>query len=592
MISGRPLSKRGELIPAIVVIVLFSVLAIRLFDLQVVRASTYRRLSEENRIRLIPVDAPRGHILDRHGEVLVCNRPSYVVSILPFMLKEMELTIQRLSRILNVDPQEIVEKVSQRRWNRFAPVKIKRDIDFKTLAIIQEHKLDLPGVIYQVEPRREYLQGQLAAHLLGTVGEISPRELETHRGHRYRYGSLIGKAGLEKQYEPFLRGEDGVQYVEVSAVGREIGPLADRPPAEVKPGSDLILTIDLALQKVAEEALSDTVCGAVVAIDPTSGEVLAMVSRPTFDPNLFSTVVPESTWRQLNEDPGHPLLNRAIQCSYPPASTMKPVTAGAGLKYKVIGQHTRFAPCSGAYKYGNRWFRCWRPEGHGSLALVGAVAQSCDVYFYQLGLKIGLEHWSEFAADCGFGVPLGLDLPNETGGLIPDQAFFDRRYGKRKWSPGVLLNLSIGQGENLVTPLQMACFTAAIANGGIIYRPFLVREIRSVAGKSLPRDPQIVGHLPLSADNLKIIKRSLRAVVGDIKGTGRQAAIEGVAVAGKTGTAQNPHGEDHAWFIGFAPLDDPRIAIAVLVELGGHGGSVAAPIAGKVMEAYLKRGGL
>ncbi|MCK4597697.1 penicillin-binding protein 2 [bacterium] len=592
MISGRPLSKRGELIPAIVVIVLFSVLAIRLFDLQVVRASTYRRLSEENRIRLIPVDAPRGHILDRHGEVLVCNRPSYVVSILPFMLKEMERTIQRLSRILNVDPQEIVEKVSQRRWNRFAPVKIKRDIDFKTLAIIQEHKLDLPGVIYQVEPRREYLQGQLAAHLLGTVGEISPRELETHRGHRYRYGSLIGKAGLERQYEPFLRGEDGVQYVEVSAVGREIGPLADRPPAEVKPGSDLILTIDLALQKVAEEALSDTVCGAVVAIDPTSGEVLAMVSRPTFDPNLFSTVVPESTWRQLNEDPGHPLLNRAIQCSYPPASTMKPVTAGAGLKYKVIGQHTRFAPCSGAYKYGNRWFRCWRPEGHGSLALVGAVAQSCDVYFYQLGLKIGLEHWSEFAADCGFGVPLGLDLPNETGGLIPDQAFYDRRYGKRKWSPGVLLNLSIGQGENLVTPLQMACFTAAIANGGIIYRPFLVREIRSVAGKSLPRDPQIVGHLPLSADNLKIIKRSLRAVVGDIKGTGRQAAIEGVAVAGKTGTAQNPHGEDHAWFIGFAPLDDPRIAIAVLVELGGHGGSVAAPIAGKVMEAYLKRGGL
>ncbi len=592
MISGRPLSKRGELIPAIVVIVLFSVLAIRLFDLQVVRASTYRRLSEENRIRLIPVDAPRGHILDRHGEVLVCNRPSYVVSILPFMLKEMERTIQRLSRILNVDPQEIIEKVSQRRWNRFAPVKIKRDIDFKTLAIIQEHKLDLPGVIYQVEPRREYLQGQLAAHLLGTVGEISPRELGVYRGHRYRHGSLIGKAGLEKQYEPFLRGEDGMQYVEVSAVGREIGPLADRPPAEVKPGSDLILTIDLALQRVAEEALSDTVCGAVVAIDPTSGEVLAMVSRPTFDPNLFSTVVPESTWRQLNEDPGHPLLNRAIQCSYPPASTMKLVTAGAGLEYKVIGQYTRFAPCSGAYKYGNRWFRCWRPEGHGSLALVGAVAQSCDVYFYQLGLKIGLERWSEFAADCGFGVPLGLDLPNETGGLIPDRAFYDRRYGKRKWSPGVLLNLSIGQGENLVTPLQMACFTAAIANGGIIYRPFLVREIRSVAGKSLPRDPQIVGHLPLSADNLKIIKRSMRAVVGDIKGTGRQAAIEGVVVAGKTGTAQNPHGEDHAWFIGFAPLDDPRIAVAVLVEQGGHGGSVAAPIAGKVMEAYLKRGDL
>lgn len=271
---------------------------------------------------------------------------------------------------------------------------------------------------------------------------------------------------------------------------------------------------------------------------------------------------------------------------------MKVVTAAAGLENGLISQHTRFAPCSGAYKYGERWFRCWWPEGHGSLELVDAMAQSCDVYFYQLGLKVGLERWSKCATACGLGAPLGLDLANEAGGLIPTRAFYDQRYGRKKWSTGVLLNLSIGQGEILVTPLQMASFIAAVANGGTIYRPHLVREICSPAGKTLPIKPEIVGHLPLSANNLKVIKRALRAVIHHPQGTGRLAAIAGVVVAGKTGTAQNPHGEDHAWFMGFAPLDNPQIAVAVLVEHGGHGGAAAAPIAGKVIGAYLRRGGL
>jgi penicillin-binding protein 2 len=592
MISRRSFRNNGELIPTLLVAILFSILVIRLFVLQVVRADVYWRLSEENRIRVIPVDAPRGHILDRHGEVLVCNRPSYVVSIVPFKLKQMDQTIRALGTILDMDPDEINERVNRSKYRRFEPVKIKRDIDFKTLAILQEHKLELPGVIYQVEPRREYLQEKLAAHLLGAVGEISAQELESLGGRGYRRGSLVGKWGLEKQYEPFLRGNDGVQFVEVSAVGRELGPLPDRSPTEAKPGSDLLLTIDLSLQRDAEKALSDTVAGAVVALDPGSGGVLAMVSRPAFDPNLFSAVVPESTWRSLNEDPGHPLLNRAIQCTYPPGSAMKVVTAAAGLEHKVITQHTRFAPCTGAYKYGRRWFGCWQPGGHGSLGLVEAMAQSCDVYFYQLGLKLGLDRWSKFSAACGFGAPLRLDLPNEAGGLIPTRAFYDRRFGKGKWSTGILLNLSIGQGEILMTPLQLATFMAAVANGGIIYRPHIVKEIHSVEGKAIIETPEVSGHLPMLTSTLDIIRRSLRAVVHGADGTGRLAAVEGTEVAGKTGTAQNPHGEDHAWFVGFAPVDDPQIAVVVLVEHGGHGGAAAAPIAGKIIEAYLRRGGV
>jgi penicillin-binding protein 2 len=592
MISGRSLRNLGEFFPTLVVAVLFAILGIRLFDLQVVRSETYRRLSEENRIRVVPVDAPRGHILDRHGEVLVCNRPCYVVSIVPFKLRQMDQTIRALGEIVEVSPDAINERVNRSKYRRFEPVKIKRDIDFTTLAIIQEHKLDLPGVIYQVEPRREYLQGRLGAHLLGAVGEISSQELAALDGHGYRHGSLVGKWGLEKQYEPFLRGDDGVQYVEVSALGREIGPLPDRDPVEAKSGSDLLLTIDIALQRVAEEVLSDTITGAMVAIDPASGEILAMVSRPAFDPNLFTTVVPESTWRRLNEDPGRPLLNRAVQGTYPPGSILKLVTAGAGLEYGIVSQHTRFAPCRGAFKYGERWFGCWRPEGHGSLDLVGAMAQSCDVYFYQLGLKLGLDRWSKFAGACGLGVPVGLDLSNEAEGLIPSREFYDHRYGKGKWSTGVLLNLSIGQGEILVTPLQMACFMAALGNGGTIYRPHLVKEIRSVGGKVIVQHPQVVGHLPVSANTLKTILRSVREVVRHPLGTGKMAAVDGVAVAGKTGTAQNPHGEDHAWFGGFAPADDPRIAVVVLVEYGGHGGTTAAPMAGRIIEAYLKRGGV
>jgi penicillin-binding protein 2 len=588
MKSAFRLREKNGLIPVIIVIFLFCILVFRLFFLQVVRAQTYRRLSEENRIRVIPVDAPRGHILDRHGKVLVCNRPSYVVSIVPFKLRKMEGTIETLAKFLQMEPDHMMTKVEESRRRRFEPVKIKRDIDFKTLAVIQEHKLDLPGVIYQVEPRREYLHGRLAAHLLGTVGEISPEELTALRSRHYRHGSLIGKGGLEKQYEYFLRGNDGVQYVEVSAVGREIGPLPNRPALEARSGNDLVLTIDLSLQEAAERALSDTVAGAIVALDPTNGEILAMVSRPAFDPNLFSSVIPESTWRALNEDPGHPLLNRAIQSAYPPASVLKVLTAAAGLELGVIHQYTRFSPCTGAYKYGDRWFGCWQSWGHGSLSLVDAVAQSCDVYFYQLGLQLGLDRWSDFLDDCGLGKSLGVDLAGEVDGLVPDREFFNRRYGRQNWGPGVLLNLVIGQGENLMSPLQVASLMAAIGNGGTIYRPHLVHEIRSITGKSLPQKSEVTGQLPISKENLKILQKALRAVVHHPLGTGRQAAVTGFEVAGKTGTAQNPHGEDHAWFAAFAPLDEPRIAIAVVVEQGGHGGSVAAPVAGQVMAAYLE----
>jgi penicillin-binding protein 2 len=591
MTSPR-LRNRAELIPLLIVALLFSILAVRLFFLQVVRAQTYQRLSEENRIRMVPLDAPRGRILDRNGEVLVCNRPSYVISITPFELRDMDNTIQALSRFLEMEPEEITARVEESKTRRFEPVKIKRDVDFSTLVVIRENILDLPGVMYQVEPRREYLHDRLAAHLLGTVGEISPDELNKLGDGNYRHGALIGKGGVEKEYDENLRGIDGARCVEVSAVGRVIGDLSEGPGKEVTPGNDLILTIDRSLQAVAEEALSDSVAGALVALDPNNGEVLAMASRPTFDPNLFSSVIPESTWRALNEDPGHPLLNRAVQSAYPPGSIMKVITAAVGLETGIISQYTRFAPCTGAYKYGDRWFGCWQHWGHGSLNLVGAMAQSCDVYFYQLGERLGLDRWSELVAECGLGDLMGIDLVGEVKGLVPTREYFNSRYGSRNWGSGVILNLAIGQGENLMTPLQAAALMMAVANGGTIHQPYIAQEIRSVKGQSILMKPDGAKQLPFSAETIDIVRRSMRAVVHHPLGTGRLARVSGLEVAGKTGTAENPRGEDHAWFACFAPLENPRIAVAVVVEHGGHGGTAAAPIARRVVEAYLMRGGV
>ncbi|RKY68706.1 MAG: penicillin-binding protein 2 [Candidatus Latescibacterota bacterium] len=568
-----------------IVVFLFGILCIRLFQLQVIRGAYYFGLSEKNRIRVVSVPAPRGLIYDRNGQILVDNRPSYTIAIIPFQLRNLEKTAEDISLALDLDKQKVREKLEAYRKRPYEQIRLKRDAGIKAVAVVEENRYELPGVICQVEPRRHYPQGNLAAHILGYVGELSEREFVRLRAKGYLPGETVGKAGVERQYEEFLHGRNGVKYLEVDALGREIRELFARRMRHPQVGHSLYLTIDNRLQGVATEAFGANQ-GALVAIDPQTGEVLAMVSKPDYDPGLFSGILDPAVWDSLNVSPQHPLFNRAIQSGYPPGSTVKMVAAIAGLELKLVDEQTHFAPCTGAFRFGNRYYGCWKEEGHGSLGLIQGIAQSCDVYFYQLGLKVGLENWSQYARTLGLGKKTGIDLPGEARGLIPSADYYDREYGKGKWTQGLLLNLSIGQGEILVTPLQMACYIGAIATGKLA-RPHLLKKVVTADGDVIFSPQPDIRDIKVSDSTLSLVRRALLEAVEGEKGTGYLARVKGFHIAGKTGTAQNPHGEDHAWFVAYAPFEQPSIAVAAVVEAGGHGATAAAPIVQKVLAAYL-----
>ncbi|MCK5328964.1 MAG: penicillin-binding protein 2 [Candidatus Latescibacteria bacterium] len=570
-----------------VLFLLFGILFFRLFSLQILHGAHYIRLSEKNRVRIEPVEAPRGIIMDRNGTVLVDNRPSYTISIIPHQLEHGDRTIAMLGEIIGMDPKTIQKKIEAQKSWPYQPVKLKRDVGFSVLSKIEEHRYELPGVIYQIVGRRSYPFDDLAAHLLGYVGEPSRREFARLAPIGYLYGELIGKQGMERQYEAILHGRSGMRTLEVNAMGQEIGPLSGRTEKKAEPGADLHLTLDLGLQRAAEQAFPDSLAGSLVALDPRNGEVLAMVSRPSFDLNLFGGVLPLDQWKTLNHDPQHPLLDRAVQSAYPPASTLKMVTSLAGLATGKVRDERRFLPCTGAYRFGNRVFKCWKEEGHGALDLMGAITQSCDVYFYQLGEKVGLSTWGLWAEKFGFGRRTDIDVPGEVSGLVPSPSYYDQRYGKGKWSRGVMLNLAIGQGEMLMTPIQMACYTAALANGGSMVRPHILKEVVEGGRRLFHPTRQLQQIAGLSPGDMEIIRKSMFSVVNAPHGTGGRARVPGFGVAGKTGTAQNPHGEDHSWFIAFAPFDHPTIAVAAVVENAGHGSAVAAPLVQKVLKAHL-----
>ncbi len=567
--------------------VLFGILFFRLFSLQILQGAHYIRLSEKNRVRIEPVEAPRGIIMDRNGTVLVDNRSSYTISIIPHQLEHGDRTISMLGEIIGMDPETIRKKIEAQESWPYQPVKLKRDVGFSVLSKIEERRYELPGVIYQIVGRRSYPFDDLAAHLLGYVSEPSRREFSRLAPIGYLYGELIGKQGMERQYEAILHGRSGMRTLEVNAMGQEIGPISGRPEKKAEPGADLRLTLNLGLQLAAERAFPDSLAGSLVALDPRNGEVLAMVSRPSFDLNLFGGVLLPDQWKTLNDDPQHPLLNRSIQSAYPPASTLKMVTAFAGLATGKVHEERRFLPCTGAYRFGNRVFKCWKEEGHGALDLMAAITQSCDVYFYQLGEKIGLTTWGLWAGKFGFGRRTDIDVPGEVSGLVPSPSYYDQRYGKGKWSRGLMLNLAIGQGEMLMTPIQMACYAAALANGGSIFRPHILKEVVEDGRRFFHPTRQLHQMAGISPGDMEIIRKSLFDVVNAPHGTGARARIPGFQVAGKTGTAQNPHGEDHSWFIAFAPFDHPTIAVAAVVENAGHGSAVAAPLVQKVLKAHL-----
>ena len=576
----------------------FLLIFIRLWSLQVIKGSDLRHLSENNCIRLRENPADRGMLLDRHGNILAHNRPSFEVSLVPEDLRANPGVLTEVGELLNMTQGEIEEKIkAQKRRTPFNPVKIKSDIDWNKLALLETNRVHLPGLIVDVRPRRAYDYGDLASHLIGYLGEVDENELRQSREFPYRMGAQIGKYGVEYRWENDLRGSDGGQQIEVDALGREIRPLGVVEPF---PGNNLFLTIDLELQKVAEEAYQDKT-GALIAMDPKTGQILAMVSKPSFKPDIFARNILPEEWKSLVENPYHPLQNKGIQGQYPPGSVFKIITAIAGLESKTITPNTPFN-CAGAFSYGDRDFRCWKEGGHGSLSLHRAIVESCDIYFYQLGLKLGPDLIARYASEFGLGKVTGISLP-EKPGIVPSSSWKKKRRGA-PWYSGETLSFSVGQGYLTATPLQLLVLISAVANGGKILLPQVAERVEDIYKNRLTEYPPVeLESVDVSEKTLQIIQGALKGAVNDPHGTGSACWLKEVKVAGKTGTAQViampedfKRGQinriplkfrDHAWFVAYAPFEDPKISVVVLVEHGGFGASAAAPIAKKVIEKYL-----
>jgi penicillin-binding protein 2 len=559
-----------------------------LVKLQVVDHAELAKQSENNRIRVVPVVPRRGHLLDREGRVIVDNRPSYTVSVVPAE-EVVGKTVPNLARLIGLDTLEIRRRIKKNTVSRYQPAAVKKDIPFEVVAVLEEQHEKFPGVSYQMERVRQYVHDYGVEAVTGHVNEVSPEELEKTDRDNLRPGNIVGKKGLERALDQELRGEEGTEYIEVFASGQILGPYEEKVGREAVPGADVTLTIDLDLQEVSVRSLDTFCCGAVVAMDPRSGEIIAMTSYPTYDANIFSTVIPDDLWQEIANDSTHPLLNRPLGGLYPPGSTFKLITVGAGLEEHVITPNTVFKPCLGGYRFGNRVFHCWDRGGHGILNAVHALEQSCDIYMYQLGLLMGVDVLSDYIGRCGFGVPTGIEVPGEAAGLNPNSAYYDRRYGRNKWTRGVILNNSIGQGEILVTPLQLTQFYCGLANNGVVYRPHLVKEIAYSDGEVERMMPKKSFTLPFSASTLKLLDEGLRLVVEGEHGTARSLRNRHYSVGGKTGTAQNPHGEDHSLFVGVAPMDNPEIVVCAIIENAGHGSEVAAPVVGRIIEAYMNK---
>jgi penicillin-binding protein 2 len=568
----------------VIIIAVFAIFMGRLYQLQLLYSKEFEDKSRENSVRVISTEPVRGYMYDRTGRLVVDNRPAFTVTIMPFEFKR--ASIPRLAELLGLDPAFIAERLKRgEAYSRFAPVKIKRDVDVKTIAALEEHGEMLPGVGYQTESKRFYPTPARATHLLGYTKEVSEHQLRL-LGSEYTQGDVSGAGGLEAHYERILRGEKGAEHSTVNALGQVVGSYLDgaedRRPIE---GDDLLLTLDINLQAYAESLMTDR-RGALVAVDVRDGGVLAMVSVPDYNLSLFSGVTPPAIWSQLNSDTAAPLFNRATMTRYPPGSTFKMVLALAALQDSIITPAWR-VNCTGAIRVGTKVFKDLHV--HGPVTMLDAIQRSCNVYFYELMLKTGLDPWYEMGTQFGFGQRTGIDLVEEQAGLLPSTAYMNQRYGTHGWTRGYLPNLGIGQGELGVTPLQMACYAMAIANRGTWYQPHLVRAIVNKRTGTTDVLPYATHHMEVAPQHWITVREGMRRVVEEQGGTGGLARIPGITSAGKTGTAQNPHGPDHAWYVGFAPFNDPHIAIAVLIENAGFGGSFAAPVAGRCMRFYLER---
>lgn len=557
----------------------FGWLGVNFFQTQVLKNTAYALQSDANRLRPLPLRAPRGAIFDRYGEIVAENVPGYSLSLLPGPRDTIRSKLEQIAPLLGLSESQVESLMARRGKATGQPLLVTSNLTFDQLASLEEMRAFLPGMVIEMQPKRHYPAGAVVGHLVGHVGEIDEVELSRAEFSEYLPGQMVGKAGLERQYESLLVGRQGTRYVEVDALGRIIGELPARTQLSPIAGRDIHLTLDLELQRWVAEIFPDSLRGALAAIEPRTGEVLALYSHPNFDPNDFVGGISPERWRDLSRDPAKPLLHRAVAGLYPPGSTFKIFTAALALDLGVVDPKAVMPiPCRGGMQYGGRYFRCWKREGHGALDMAGAIQHSCNVYFYQLGLKIGLERMLVEATRLGFSTPTGIDLPVEQRGNFPDgPEWYRRRFG---WLPTSteVLSLAIGQGANDQTALKMAEFFAALGGGGHIPAPRLARHLEPVPGMDLDIAP---AHLSVLLDGLRRVTAP--------GGTAHLASLEHWQLMGKTGTSQNPHGKDHGWFAALAGPrgGEPEIAVAVIVE-AGEKGSTSAQYAAKAADFYLR----
>uniref|UniRef100_Q3ARE9 Peptidoglycan glycosyltransferase n=1 Tax=Chlorobium chlorochromatii (strain CaD3) TaxID=340177 RepID=Q3ARE9_CHLCH len=567
------------------VIAVFALLFVRLLYLQVINFQEPGSVSASNSVRRIWIHSPRGRMIDRNGSILVDNQPLYSVRIIPAEFNEAKLGY--LAWLLELPKEEVAAALAKgRSYSRFAAATITRNVNEITIARLSENLWQLPGVIVTADNKRLYSDSLRGAHLFGYLRSIPKEKMEELSEKGYSQDDKIGFSGLEKIYEERLKGQKGARYEMVTPLGKYAGKY-DKGNSDIAAvrGDDLYLSIDGGLQMLAEKLLTRTgKSGAVVALDPNDGGVLALASAPDYSLNTFNGFTDPKGWREIITSPQKPLFNRTVQAVYPPGSVYKMVLAMAGMEEKLVDPE-RHIYDGGVFIYGGRRFLSHGGRGHGSVNMRNAIAVSSNVYFYTIIFNVGFENWTKYGDMFGFGRKTDIDLPGERKGLLPSAEYYDKRYGKKGWTKGYLVSLSIGQGELGTTPVQLAAYTAAIANKGTLFQPHIVNGYRDTqTGRYIPV-PYQQTKLPISPETFALMHDGMRGVV--LQGTGTLANVPGVAVAGKTGTAQNTHGKDHAWFIAFAPVEQPKIALAVLVENAGFGGSISAPIARELIHYYI-----
>jgi penicillin-binding protein 2 len=582
------------------VLAVFAVLVLRLWFLQILNGPSYRVQSENNRIQLQDIPPFRGMIFDRWGELLVDNRPSYNLYIIPEQIQDQTQLLKSLELLTGLEPQFVKDKLGKESHKYpFKPVLIKKNVSRDELAIVETNLFNLPGVMIQVKPQRHYIFGSFASHLIGYLGEISERQLGKEKYKDNRPGDLIGKSGVEGEWQKHLHGFRGGAQVEVDAAGRKLRVVSRKRPL---PGLNVWLTIDKNLQMTAEKAL-DGKKGAIVAMNPINGEILALASSPAYDPNSFIVGMDRTEWAKIMRSKDSPLQNRPISGQYPPGSVFKIAVALAGLEEGIVDPEEEIF-CSGQFRVGNHTYRCWKKYGHGQVAFHRALVESCDIYFYKLGKQLGVDTIARYARMLGLGKRSKFELGSEKAGLIPTRRWKLRRWGV-PWQTGETVSMAIGQSFVLVTPMQMAGMISGLFNGGHLYQPKVIKWVGKDDNKIYKFTPTSLDRIDAKMENVDRIKDALVAVVNEPRGTGGRSRVKGLTVAGKTGTAQvitlekteafedeseiPTEFRDHAWFVAIAPVEDPALALAILIEHGGHGGSGAAPIAKEMFKTYFKK---